>query len=459
MALTAPILEQTYRYPFASEVVGDGDQRHLRLATSGGPAANPRFFQGRLLQPVLAADLLLTLGDVARSRFHVPSAMLARILDLADPVATCADDRLRFETFSACCSVYARVDLLPDAYEGETIGRGTTNVDFGPGLRSALAGVQDRSRLGLALGAQTVEVQADGGSVVQRRVPLPSRWLRGFIEVQAIQTELTTVAVADASGTRAFLRSIPKAPSKRPVWIASSGRGMRIVHHDPGGGAATLAGMARLRLFDRVARHATALRMYAAAGEGSTGWQLDVPGARLTLVFSPEVWRGFSGEGRSLYRLADAARPATIAAVRGALGWEPRLGIEALATATGRSRNEVSSAIAALALSGIVGYDLAEGGFFRRELPFDLGRSERLQPRLREARRLVERAAVHVDPDDGSSFAAWVAGAGGVEYRVRSTVDGWSCTCPWYGRHRGDRGPCKHVLAAQIVATGPDDAG
>ena len=130
MALAAPILEQIYRYPFPSDVVGDRDRRQLRLATSGGPAANPQFFRGTILQPVVAADLLLTLGDVARSRFHVPAAMLTRILELADPVATCADDRLRFEAFSACCSVYGRVDLLPDAYDGETLGRGTTNVDL-----------------------------------------------------------------------------------------------------------------------------------------------------------------------------------------------------------------------------------------------------------------------------------------------------------------------------------------
>ncbi len=459
MALTAPVLEQTYRYPFLSAVVGEGDRRRLRLATSGGPTANPEFFRGRLLLPIVAADLLLTLGDVARSRFHVPSGMLIRILELADPVATCADDRLRFEAFSACCSVYGRVDLLPEAYEGETIGRGTTNVDFGPGIRSALASIQDRSRLGLALGADAMEVQADGGSAIERRVPLPSRWLRGFLEVQAIQAELAEAADADAPGARAFLRSIPKAPSKRPVWIAPAGRGLRTLHHDPGHGAVPLAGLARLRLFDRVARHATSLRVFAAAGDGSTGWQLDVPGARLTLVLSPEVWRGFSGEGRALHRLADAAPSASIAAVRGALGWEPRLGVEALTATTGRSRDEVSGALAALALSGIVGYDLAEGGFFRRELPFDLGRTERLQPRLREARRLVEQAAVRIDPGDTSGLAAWVSGTGGVEYRVRSTQNAWICTCPWYGRHRGDRGPCKHVLAVQLVATGSDDPG
>jgi hypothetical protein len=457
MAIAAPILEQTYHYPFASAVVGAGDRRRLRLATSGGPVANPRFFRGRLLLPVVAADLLLTLGDVARSRFHVPSAMLIRILQLADPVATCADDRLRFEAFSACCSVYGRVDLTPEAYEGEMLGRGTTNVDFGPGIRAALAGVQDRSRLGLAVGATAVEVDADGESAVERRVPLPSRWLRGFVEVQAIQAELAPAADVDASGARAFFRSIPRSPSKRAVWVAPSGRGLRTFHHDPGRGSIGLAGLARLRLFDRVARHATGLRVFAAAGDGSTGWQLDVPGARLTLVLSPEVWRGFSGEGRALHQLADAASPAGIAAVRGALGWEPRLGADALAATTGRSRDEVAGALAALALSGIVGYDLAEGGFFRRELPFDLGRGERLQPRLRAARQLVERAAVRIESADAAGLVAWVAGAAGVEYRVRSKDDGWSCTCPWYGRHRGDRGPCKHVIAVQLVATGSND--
>jgi uncharacterized Zn finger protein len=51
-----------------------------------------------------------------------------------------------------------------------------------------------------------------------------------------------------------------------------------------------------------------------------------------------------------------------------------------------------------------------------------------------------------------SGMAAWVAAAGGVDYRVRSTASGWSCTCPWYGRHRADRGPCKHVLAVQLTA-------
>ena len=457
MALATPVLEHVYRYLGPSALVGDGRRPELRLATSGGPAPNPEFFRGRLRRPVVASDLLLTVGDVARARFHVPGQMLARILRLADPVATCADDRLRFEAFSVCCSVYGRVDLLPDGFEGDVVGRGTTNVDMGAELRAALAGVHDRSDLGLAVGASSLEVLADGASAIERRVPLPSRWIRGFLEVQAIQAELDPVAAVEGPEVRSFFRSIPKSPPKGPVWVGQSGRMLRLSHHDPGRGATPVAGLRRLRLFERVARHASSLRVYAVAGEGSTGWQLDVPGARLTLVLSPDVWRGFSGEGRALHRLADAASAGSAAAVRGALGWEPRLSVELLGEATGLSSDAVDRALAALAVSGIVGYDLADGTYFRRELPFDLDAGERLQPRLRDARRLVQASAVRLEPIGANGLSAWVAGAGGVEYRVHSTAEGWSCTCPWYGRHRGDRGPCKHVLAVQLAAT--DDTG
>jgi SWIM zinc finger len=457
MAIAAPILEQAYRYLYPSSVEGDGGVRRLRLATSGGPAANPEFFRGRLLRPVVASDLLLTVGDVARARFHVPPTMLARILLLADPVATCADDRLRFEAFSACCSVYGRVDVLPDGFEGVVVGRGTTNVDMGADLRAALAGVHDRSELSLAVGATSLEVVADATSAVERRVPLPSRWIRGFLEVQAIMADLEPVAAVDGAAARAFLRSIPKSPPQGAVWVAPAGRGLRLSHHDPGRGATPVAGVGRLRLFERAARHATGLRLYAVPGDGSTGWQLDVPGGRLTIVVSPEVWRGFSGEGRALHRLAAGVPNPAVAAVQGALGWEPRLSVEGLATTTGRDRSDVEAALAALATSGIVGFDLADGGFFRRELPFDLDRGERLQPRLRNARRLVEAGTVRVESSTEAGVEAWVGGPDGVEYRVRSSDRGWTCTCPWYGRHRGDRGPCKHVLAVQLQAT--EDAG
>ena len=39
----------------------------------------------------------------------------------------------------------------------------------------------------------------------------------------------------------------------------------------------------------------------------------------------------------------------------------------------------------------------------------------------------------------------------GVMHRVRLTADGARCTCPWFAKHQGTRGPCKHILAVQIL--------
>jgi uncharacterized Zn finger protein len=41
--------------------------------------------------------------------------------------------------------------------------------------------------------------------------------------------------------------------------------------------------------------------------------------------------------------------------------------------------------------------------------------------------------------------------SGAEVYRVRQ-VDGHSrCTCPWWGKYQGERGPCKHALAVDIA--------
>ncbi|NED51478.1 SWIM zinc finger family protein, partial [Micromonospora aurantiaca] len=46
----------------------------------------------------------------------------------------------------------------------------------------------------------------------------------------------------------------------------------------------------------------------------------------------------------------------------------------------------------------------------------------------------------------------------GSEREVRFDGDRATCTCPWWFDHRGERGPCKHVLAARIVRRDADQA-
>ena len=57
---------------------------------------------------------------------------------VGNPIVTAGNDRRRFEGFSNCAGGYARVDVLPDGHDGEFLENGTTNVDFNPGMISAL---------------------------------------------------------------------------------------------------------------------------------------------------------------------------------------------------------------------------------------------------------------------------------------------------------------------------------
>jgi predicted nucleic acid-binding Zn finger protein len=129
-----------------------------------------------------------------------------------------------------------------------------------------------------------------------------------------------------------------------------------------------------------------------------------------------------------------------------------------LEATTGLDATAISAALAGLAASGLLGVDLADGGYFHRELPFDLEATDRRQPRLRDARRIVSADGVRIESSGDEELVAWVAGSG-VEHRVRMSANGATCTCPWFGRHQGARGPCRHVLAVQLATMGRADPG
>ena len=245
-----------------------------------------------------------------------------------------------------------------------------------------------------------------------------------------------------------------------PHWVVPSGRTLRPATR-PLPGAVCLPGPERLEAFRRVLRHATALRVYgpAATGPASTGadatasaWEAVLPGMRLTLTLSPDASRGFSGEGGVLDALAtsEAAQDAELIAVL--LAWEPRIDVADLAAASGLTAERVRAALIRLGTSGRVGYDTAEAAYFHRELPYDAGRTERHNPRLRSARDLVAAGAVRVDGTTGT-----VTAEDGHVHRVRDQAGVLSCSCLWWARYRGGRGPCKHALAVRIVRRGAAD--
>ncbi|MFG3684585.1 SWIM zinc finger family protein [Micromonospora sp. NPDC047740] len=435
---------QTYRYLQPSALRPAG----LDLQTCGGPAANPRFFSGFLTTPAAAAAGLLAVAEVARTRYHQPVNPAS-----LDPVVTGSRDRLRFESFSGCCGVYARLDVVPAGFDGDIVGHGTTNVDVNPPLREALARVGGIEPLHLAVGPDDLTVSTMDGAVVEKKVPLPGRWLRGFAEVHVLTAAFEPRAEIPAAEAAAFLRRLPGANDRSVLWAVPAGRTLRLTSR-PTPGAVCLAGAGRLAALRGLLRHARTLRVYgppvrAGSPAVASTWELDTGTLRLSLTLSPEPYRGFSGEGAALLALAGDEVIDDAELVGALLSWDPTIDVAALADAAGLSDDRVRAALAQLGTAGRVGYDVADGGYFHRVMPYDAGRAERDNPRLVGARALVERGAI--EWTDGHATVR----SGAEVYRVRRLPDGaYTCSCRWWGRHQGQRGPCKHALAVSM-ATAP----
>jgi len=212
-----------------------------------------------------------------------------------------------------------------------------------------------------------------------------------------------------------------------------------------------IAGPHRLAELGPLLRHARRLRAYGpevgpGCQEAPSAWEVDLGAARFTLTLSPEKYRGFSGEGALLELLADPDVAADADLVRPCLTWDGLIDQGRIGAAAGLTGDRVRAALGFLAAAGRVGYDLAEESFFHRELPFGPA-VDAMHPRLASARELITAGAVTL------TGAGATVRSGDTEHRVTFGSAADQCTCTWWGKHHGTRGPCKHALAARMAAS------
>ncbi|WBB62093.1 SWIM zinc finger domain-containing protein [Streptomyces sp. WMMC500] len=459
-----PSATATYAYRDSSAF--DAAVRALALQTSGGrtpagDAAHPRFFDGNLTEPGASAAALLAVADVAAARYYDPRRTGSASLD---PVVTAGGGGLRFESFSGCCGVHARLDVPPAGLDGGDVGRGTTNVDVNLPLRDALGRLTGGEPLGLTVGPDALAVRTGGGRIVEKKVPLPDRWIRGFAETPLLTSRFDLRAEVTAAETLRFLRTLPRAgagnAARGAEWVVAHGGRLRSTSR-PAPGAVCLPGPQRLTALRRVLRHARGLRLYgppvtARSGTQAAAWEISLAaGLRLTLTLSPETGRGFSGEGAVLDDLAGPDVEADAELLSVLLAWDSQIDTAGLAAEAGLTVERTRAALTRLGVDGRVGYDAATAAYFHRELPFVPGRAEDHNPRLRTARAIVAAGGVRrLGPG-----LAEVTTTDGRTHRVRAdagtTRAASACTCQWWAEHRGRRGPCSHALAVRIA---PDDS-
>ncbi len=436
-------LDFTYKYAFESGIAANDTGRpNLSLATCSADATQPYFFDGQARKPRELGLMLHTLSDIVRTHYFKPMPTIL------DPVLTSHEEVLRLEGFSGCCGVYARVDLPAESFNSTHQGRGTTNVDFNQPMRNALIRLRDGDNMDFAVGRDEVVLSTGNEKVVEKKVKLPVRWIKSFSEVQSYQRRLKPVIEISGAEALKFSRSLPKSTRpKSASYAVSSGRGLRLSHR-PQKGAIQFFGTHRVKAIEPILPLAKSLRVWTSEDEGTSAWEVVLPSGRFLMVISPEIYRGFSGEGQVLEELARAPDEAVIAQVRAQLTWGAHISAGNIASKTDLPANVVEDAIAVLSTRGLAGYDASAEKYFYRELPFELSKVEAMQPRLKGARKLVAENGVQAK----GNGVYLVRGTGTTHQVKLGTASPPSCTCPWFSKHQGNRGPCKHILAAQIVS-------
>jgi hypothetical protein len=233
------------------------------------------------------------------------------------------------------------------------------------------------------------------------------------------------------------------------LWIGRSPAGL-VASTQPIANGVRVADTGRLKILETLAPQALSLAVYSDEQQQSTAWVLHFLGARFTLALSAEVWRGFSGEGQALRALMkdDAEMETKLPMLRAKLAWQSGLDPVSLASELNCSESLIADGLRILGVSGWVGYDLTAGAYFHRVLPLDLSSVEDMHPRLKGARQLLADDAVRLRT--GAPLTATVS-SNSVEHTVREVEGELRCTCPWFAKHQGQRGPCKHVLAVEAM--------
>ena len=442
-------LDFTYRYVFPSGLGVDNESKpKFSLSTCNANHDHPYFFDGRVLFPEALGSMLVTLSEVVKTHFFLQ--FTARL----DPVLTSNENLLRLEGFSGCCGVYVRVDLPADFFEGDCHGRGTTNVDFNNPMCSALRQLRNEEDVRFAVGKDRVELSRDGEKIVEKKVKLPLRWIKSFSEVQAYQPNLRLQMEIDSIDALRLVSPLRKTLlSHLPCYLVGSGKTIRMSQHSKKGSVKVL-GTHRLKIIEPLLPLSKKVKVWFDSVNDTSAWEICFQKGSFFLMLSPEVYRGFSGEGQNLSSLANSPADSIIRKVQAQLKWQSEIDPSFLANEIGINETEATSALAVLGSRGLAGFDVSHGHYFHRELPFDMSKIESQQPRLKNARKLVEKNKITKQESDSKDENIYHVPGTGITHRVRLQGSNNYCTCPWFSKYQGSRGMCKHILAAQLIQKG-----
>lgn len=406
----------------------------------------PCFFYGNIVHSFIASKCLSTLAKTVASHFSLAPGQLAL---LKDPIISVGNQRLQFEAFSSCNGVYARVDLLENGIDGDFLASGSTNVDFNDPTIRAFNLISKNEKLILGVGQKELHVVAGNSTTIEKKVSLPNRWIKGLGNVQLYLSQMELAFRMNQIQAIQLFQRLPKSPVKNDYFIVQQSGGFQFSPVAKGN-SVRIGGVHRLRLMENLLPFVKEISVYKDPQEQSIAMLLYFDSVQMLFTFSANVFRGFSGEGKNLEDMTTSLPDEWIAGINNLCKTNEVFNPTLLAIESDISLSTMDNLKASLSSIGLLGYDLEMRQHFYRRLPFKLQRLKSLNPRLQNAKKLLDKDEVTILKKDQLRIEAEVKGTADVSHRVIIINGQPRCTCTWFTNHQTNRGLCKHILAVKI---------
>ncbi|MBU2927698.1 SWIM zinc finger family protein [Winogradskyella psychrotolerans] len=439
----------SYKYNSQSSITSTKGKENLLLSKFNEveKGNSPCFFWGKLNNPYELSRCLITLSNTVQSSFNLSPFQLAL---LKDPIVTAGNNQIRFEGFSHCAGVYARVDVLENGQDGEFIENGTTNVDFNTPLISELGKIKKNDDLVLSVGEKEVGFHKEGDSFIERKVPLPSKWIKGLTTVQHYFSESDYALTLNRIQALQLFKTIPNGKVKTDYFLIKRGN-KYLFSPLKSNSAVCIGGIHRLKLLQPLIPLINEMRIYPQKDMQSVTFILCFNDLNFVFSISRDFWRGFSGEGAALESLIEDLPENLIKAFDNYSYTNQTFNPTLMSFEEHIDVSKIDKLATKLSAMGLLGYDLENNGFFYRRLPFKLDRIMSLNPRLKGAEKLLLEGKVEIILKKDNEIEAKVEGSG-VQHYVIIKGDTQKCTCTWFSKNQGERGACKHILAVKKKA-------
>ncbi len=340
------------------------------------------------------------------------------------------------------------MDLLDSGLEGEFLHSGTTNVNFNDPMIQALNAVRNDETMMLSVGSKHVHIQTDKHSVVEKKVALPIRWIKGLTSVQVYLADMREVFRFNAIQSRQFFQALPKRKDNPPMYLSLRGK-RPVLSPIQTRNSLRIGGIERLRVLETLMPTVQSLTFYQDEAQQSCALALESQHLRFTVALSPECGRGFSGEGNVLEKMLGDVPMEWVDQINGQFQANEVFDPTQLTFRNAHYFSQMENLTAHLASMGLLGFDLSDTQYFYRRLPFKTERILTLNPRLKNAKKLVAQNHVSITQNEAGTIEAKVLGS--ESYHIVMIKQGApQCTCQWFTKHGVSRGLCKHILAVKM---------